>query len=46
MDLVKHEIKVVDDEPFKKGFQRMHSPMVDEVYVHVKENVRSGHYLL
>ena len=36
MDLAKHEIRVVDDEPFKERFQRTHPPMVDEVHVHMK----------
>ena len=36
-DLAKHEIRVVEDEPFKERFQRITPPMVDEVWVHVKE---------
>ena len=36
-DLSKHEIRVVDDEPFKKWFQRIPPTMVDEVQAHVKE---------
>ena len=33
----KHEIRVVDHEPFKELFQSIPPPMVDEVRVHVKE---------
>ena len=36
-DLAKHEIRLVDDEPFKEWFQRIPPPMVDEVQTHVKE---------
>ena len=35
--LAKHEIRVVDDEPFKERFRRILPPMVDEVRVHVNE---------
>ena len=35
--LAKHEIKVVDDEPFKERFQRIPPPMVEEVRAHVRE---------
>ena len=41
-DLAKHEIRVVNDEPFKKKFQRISPPMVDEVYAHMKEMVKVG----
>ena len=30
-DLAKLEIRIVDDEPFKKWFQRIPPPMVDDV---------------
>ena len=40
--LVKHEIRVVDDEPFKKRFQRIPLPMVEEVRTHVKEMLEVG----
>ena len=40
-DLAKHEIRVVDDKPFKKWFQRV-PPMVDEVWAHVKEMLEVG----
>ena len=30
-NLAKHEIKVVDDKPFKESFQRITPPMVDQV---------------
>ena len=35
--LVKHEIKVVDDEAFKEMFWRIPSPMLEGVRAHVKE---------
>ena len=41
-NLAKHEIRVADDEPFKELFQRIHSPMVDEVWTHVKEMLEAG----
>ena len=41
-DLVKHEIRVVDDEPFKEWCQRIPSPMVDEVRAHMKEMLEVG----
>ena len=41
-DLVKHEIKVVDDEPFKERFQRIPPLKVDEVHAHVKEMLEAG----
>ena len=41
-DLAKHEIKVVDDEPFKERFWRISPPMVDEVHTHVKEMLETG----
>ena len=31
MGLVRHEIRVVDDEPFKERFWRIPPPMVEEV---------------
>ena len=34
-DLAKHEIRVVDDEPFKERFQRIPPLMVDEVCAHM-----------
>ena len=37
MSLVKHDIWVVDDEPFKERFWRIPPPMVEEVRAHVKE---------
>ena len=37
IDLTKHEIRVVDDEPFKKRFRRIPPPMGNEVRAHVKE---------
>ena len=37
IDLVKHEVRVVDDEPFKDRFWRIPPPMVEEVRTHVKE---------
>ena len=34
-DLGKHEIWVIDDNPFKKIFWRIPPSMVDEVHVHI-----------
>ena len=42
MDLAKHEIKVVDDEPFKERFWRISPQMVDEVHAHMKEMLEVG----
>ena len=42
MDLAKHEIRVVDNEPFKERFQRIPPPMVDAVHPHVKEMLEVG----
>ena len=42
MDLVKYEIRVVDDEPFKVRFQRNLLPMVDEVHAHMKKMLEVG----
>ena len=42
MYLVKHEIRVVGGEPFKKRLQRIPPLMVDEVHVHVKEMLEMG----
>ena len=36
-NLVKHEIWVVDDEPFRERFQRIPPPMVEEMRAHVME---------
>ena len=41
-DLTKHEIRVVDDEPFKERFQRIPSPMVEEIQTHMKEMLEVG----
>ena len=41
-DLVKHEIKVIDDESFKERFWRIPPPMVDEVHAHMKEMLEAG----
>ena len=35
-NLVKHEIRVIDEEPFKERFWRIPPPVVDEVHAHVK----------
>ena len=43
-DLVKHEIKVTDDEPFKERFQRIPPPMVDEVCALMKEMLEVGSF--
>ena len=41
-DIVKHEIRVVDDEPFKERFQRISPPMVDKAHAHMKEMLEVG----
>ena len=41
-DLAKHEIRVVDDEPFKEQFWRIPPPMVDEVWAYMKEMLEVG----
>ena len=41
-DLVKYEIRVIDDEPFNKRFQRIPPPMVDEVCADLKEMLEVG----
>ena len=40
--LVKHEIRVVYDEPFKETFLRIPFPMVEEVRAHMKEMLEVG----
>ena len=40
--LTKHEIWVVDDEPFKERFQRIPPPMVEEVRDHMEEMLEVG----
>ena len=42
MGVIKHEIRVVDDEPFKERFQRIPLPMVEEVRAHMKEILEVG----
>ena len=39
---MKHEIRVVDDEPFKERFQRIPPLMVDVVHAHMKEMLEAG----
>ena len=41
-DLAKHEVKVINDEPFKERFWRIPPPMVDEVCAHMKEMLEAG----
>ena len=41
-DLVKHEIRVVDDELFKERFQRIPPSMGHEVWAHMKEMLEVG----
>ena len=41
-DIVKHEIRVIDDEPFKERFQKFPPPMIDEVCPHMKEMLEAG----
>ena len=40
--LAKHEIWVVDDEPFKERFQRIPPSIVEEVRTHTKEILEGG----
>ena len=42
MDLAKHKIWIVDDEPFKERFWRIPPPIVEEVRAHVKEMLEAG----
>ena len=42
MDLAKHEIRVIDDEPFQERFQRIPPLMVYEVCAYVKEMLEVG----
>ena len=46
MDVAKHEIRVVDNEPFKERFQRIPPLMVDEVCTHMKEMLEAGAFCL
>ena len=41
-DLVKHEIRVIDDKPFKVRFQIIPPPMMDEVWAHMNEMLEVG----
>ena len=41
-DLVKHEIRVINDESFKEKFQRIPQPMMDEVHACVMEMLEAG----
>ena len=36
-DLVKHEIKLTDDKPFKEPFRRISPALIDEVHEHINE---------
>ena len=40
--LQKHEIRVVDDEPFKERFWRIPPPMMEEVWAHMMETLEAG----
>ena len=42
MGLAKHEIRVVDDEPYKERFWRIPPPMVEGVSAYVKEMFEVG----
>ena len=42
MGLAKHEIRFVDDEPFKERFGRIPPPMVEEVRAHMIEMLEVG----
>ena len=41
-DLVRHEIRIIDDEPFKERFWRLPPSIADEVHAHVKEILKVG----
>ena len=41
-DLVKYEIRVIDDQSFKESFWRIPPPMIDEVHAHMKEMLEAG----
>ena len=41
-DLAKHEIRVVDDEPFKERFRRIAPPMVYKVHAYMKKMLEAG----
>ena len=40
--LAKHDIRIVDDDPFKERFWRIPPPMVEEVRAHMKELLEVG----
>ena len=42
MDLTKHDIRVIDEEPLKERFWRIPPLMVDEVHAHMKEMLEAG----
>ena len=42
IDLAKHEIRVVNHEPFKERFWRISPPMVDEVHAHMTDMLEAG----
>ena len=41
-NLGKHEIRVVEDKPFKERFQRIPLRLVDEIHAHMKEMLVVG----
>ena len=41
-DLAKHEIRDIDDEPFKERSQIIPPPIADEVHAHVKEMLEAA----
>ena len=41
-DQVKHEIRGIDDKPFKERFRRIPPLIVDEIHAHVKEMLEVG----
>ena len=42
MGLVRYEVRVIDDEPFKERFRRIPPFMVGEVRAHMKEIIETG----
>ena len=42
INLAKHNIRVVDNKPFKEHFERIPPPMVEKVWAHLKEMLEVG----
>ena len=41
-DAAKHEIELLDEEPFKEKFRRIAPPLLDEVWEHLQEMLDGG----